>query len=177
MGHNMDHINKIAPDFVLGLLTQEERRRVNRHIADCEYCRLTVANERNLIEEVRITLDRVSSHDPRRIQGLMPAIPNRSWLAFNFSIFRPVAVAVAIILLAVGGFMINMDKSGLYGIQETPTQSIATLSHTQTPTSTATATSDKHAESGINSQGSFLFIPGSAAPQPQITPESVHIER
>ena len=107
----------------------------------------------------------------------MPAIAKRSWPAFNFSIVRPVAAAFVIILVAVGGFMINMDKSGLYGIHETPTHSIATLSHTQTPTSTATATTDKHEEGGFNSQGYFLFIPGSAVPQPQMTPESVHIER
>ncbi len=173
----MDHINEIAPDFVLGLLPQEERRRVISHIVDCESCRLTITNERNLMEEVRKTLQRVSNHNPQRIRSLMPAIPMRSWPAINFSIVRPVAVALAIILVAVGGFMINMDKSGLYGIHETPTHSIATLSHTQTPTSTATATSDKHEEGEINSQGSFLFIPGPAIPQPKMTPESAHIER
>ncbi len=173
----MDHINEIAPDFVLGLLPQEERRRVISHIVDCENCRLTIASERNLIEEVRITLQRVSNHNPQRIRGLMPAIPKRSWPPLSFSIVRPVVVAVAIILVAVGGFMINTDKSGLYSIHETPTHSIATLSHTQTPTSTATATSDKHEEGGINSQGSFLSIPGPAIPQPKMTPESVPFER
>ncbi len=173
----MDHINEIAPDFVLGLLTQEERRRVISHIVECESCRLAVASERNLIEEVRITLHRVSNHDPLRIRGLMPALPKRLWPLFSFSIVRPVALAFALILIAFGGLMIKLDKRSLYGINETPTQSIATLSHTQTPTSTATATSGMHEEGGINSQGSLFFIPGSAVPQPQMTPDSVQFER
>jgi anti-sigma factor RsiW len=173
----MDHINEIAPDFVLGLLPQEERRKVISHIVDCESCRLTITNERNLMEEVRKTLQRVSNHNPQRIRSLMPAIHKRSWPAFNLSIVRPVAVAFAIILVAVGGFMINMDKSGLSRIHETPTHSIATSVNTETPTSTAAATTDKHEEGGINSQRSFLFISGSSVPQPQMTPEPLHFER
>jgi anti-sigma factor RsiW len=172
----MDHINEIAPDFILGLLPQEERKRVISHIVDCESCRLIITDERNLIEEVRNTLQRVSNHNPQRIRSLMPAIPKRSWPAFNFSIIRPVAIGFMIILVAVGGFMINMDKSGLSRIHETPTHSIATSSNTETPTSTATATTDKREEGGFNSQGSFLFIPGSAVPKPQMTPESIHFE-
>ena len=169
----MDHINEIAPDFVLGLLLPEDRRRVLSHIVECESCRHTVANERQLIKDVRSAVHRVSEHNNHHIRELMPALPNESRTVLGFSALRPVIVAFALILITLGGLMMELDKGGISGIQGTAMHSVATSTNTEAPTFTATATIDTLEETIDLNQGSSLVIPGSAAPRPEKTPKPV----
>ena len=167
----MDHIKELAPDFVLGLLLPADRRRVLAHIVECESCRLTISENRQLTEDVQAVVRRATDNNVSRIQELMPSVPGRSRPVFDLSAVKPVVVAFAIIIIAFSGLMLELESSSGSKIQGTKMHTIATSTNTESPTFTATATIDEQ-ETGFY-QGAFLLIPGSAAPHPEITPESV----
>ncbi len=171
----MDHIEEFTPDFVLGLLLPEDRKRVLTHLLECESCRPTISEERQLIEDVQAVVQRKTDHNSRRILEMLPAIPGRSRPVFDLSAAWDVVVAFTIVKIVVAGLMLEFERSNGSKIQETKMYTITASTNIESPTFSATATIDER-EKGIY-PGAFVVIPGSAAPHPEITSDSIQAGR
>jgi len=167
----MGHIEDLASDFVLGLLLPADRKRVLSHIVECKRCRTTIAEERQMIEDVQGAFQRATDYNMNRLPERMPDIPGRSYTFFDLSTVRPAVAALAIAIIAVGGLLLALDRGNVSNIQVTQMHTIATSINMESPTFTATATASE--DGGGDLQGASLLIPGSTAPRPEITPESV----
>jgi anti-sigma factor RsiW len=74
-GNLMDseHILSLTTDYALGLLSAEERRRVERHAGQCPACRAALQNERGLEALVRGTVRQAARPAPGRLAALRPS--------------------------------------------------------------------------------------------------------
>lgn len=97
-----EHIHSLIADYALGLLSPEERRRVERHIAQCPDCRAAVRRERALEPLVRGTVHRAARPAPGRLAALRPAIalPHARVVAPLYRRLAPMTMVVC--LLALG---------------------------------------------------------------------------
>ena len=97
-----EHIHSLIADYALGLLSPEERRRVERHIAQCPDCRAAVRRERALEPLVRGTVHRAARPAPGRLAALRPAIalPHARVVAPLYRRLAPLTVVTC--LLALG---------------------------------------------------------------------------
>ncbi len=69
---NDEHLSHLLPDYALGLLTAEDRRRVERHAGQCAVCRDALRRERFVGALVRDTV-RAAAPAPGRLSALRPA--------------------------------------------------------------------------------------------------------
>lgn len=97
-----EHIHSLIADYALGLLSPEERRRVERHIAQCPDCRAAARRERALEPLVRGTVHRAARPAPGRLAALRPAIalPRARAVAPLYRRLAPLTVVTC--LLALG---------------------------------------------------------------------------
>ncbi len=95
-----EHIHSLTTDYALGLLSAEERRRVERHAGQCPACRAALQRERSLAGLVRGTIHQAARPAPGRLAALRPvAVARRAPLP----LYRRLApVTMITFLLALG---------------------------------------------------------------------------
>lgn len=125
------HIQDKISDYVLDLLSAEERRVVALHIARCESCRLAVQREREIGRLVQQTMIKVTMPDYGRLQQLMPPIPSRrSPLLALLNPYRQWAVACLLLVMMMGAFIFG-GESGLSRLAQPTGNQPATISLNQ----------------------------------------------
>jgi len=175
------HVQHLATDYVLGLLSAEERKSIEEHSVECAACREVILNDRRLAGSVRIAILSATQPTAVRLQQLMPQPPGS---AKNAHLIRAVrlpgvnrsavlAFCVLVFLLSAGSVLFGGYRSQRAG---SPTSVATQLAATATgPAVTATAvpsaTSIESAgkESGYLSE-SLRQSPSPAAPRPISTP-------
>jgi anti-sigma factor RsiW len=95
-----EHIHSLATDYALGLLSPEERRRVERHAGQCPACRVALQRERSLESLVRGSVHQAARPAPGRLAALRPAFVAPRVPAPLYRRLAPVTVLT--FLLAVG---------------------------------------------------------------------------
>ena len=132
-----DDILRQIPDYVLGLLSAAQLNAVENHVAHCTACRQVVIRERKLGRLVRSTVEVAAEPDKARLRNLMPAIPRqrRSGLILP-GWQKQLAPAVLILLLLLGGFMLNRMLPAGSVPSFVATAHAATATSTYTPTAT-----------------------------------------
>lgn len=68
-----EHILSLTTDYALGLLSAEERRRVERHAGQCLTCRAALQRERGLEALVRGTVHQAARPAPGRLAARRPS--------------------------------------------------------------------------------------------------------
>jgi hypothetical protein len=124
----MIHIEEQLTDYVVDLLSGEEKRVVARHVAACEECRRAVQREREIGRLVHSALNSATTPKPARLQSLMPPVPGgRSPLLALLAPYRQWAIACLLLVAMIGAFMFGSD--GGYGrLTRTANMEQATLS-------------------------------------------------
>lgn len=159
------HIHQQIPDYVLGLLSQDEQQQVDQHTLACPDCRFALRQERELSQLVRTTL--ASAQPPANLRQFMPPVPqkSRSLHLFDFSLDWKLQLApltlVLFLLLGSAGIYLSEQRSLWQNISPTALAITATL--TDSPTATITET---RSEQALNLQ--TTAVP-TTANQPHIT--------
>jgi len=100
-----EHARQLIPDYVLGLLSTEERQRVERHTQQCVACREALRRERQLEALVRGAVGRAVEATPRpsaaRLRALRPAPPVRAPRHRHYRQLAPAALVMALLALAL----------------------------------------------------------------------------
>lgn len=115
-------------DFMLDLLSAEEKEVVQRHILECQECRLALRRERQIGRMVYRTLNTAARPTMPQLQRLMPSAPTkRSSVLQAFSPYRQWAVACLFIVAMMGAFIFG-SSTGYNGIVRQAETHPATLS-------------------------------------------------
>ena len=132
-----EHTIQLAADYVLGLLSAEERRRVESHARACAACRLALQRERQvgaLLREAVAT----AQPAPGRLAALRPPLPaprpRSALLAYRLAPVSLIAFLLALGLLWASG------RAPLVPGFFPPASPTMTATHTQTPTATTEIT-------------------------------------
>ena len=125
------------PDYVLGLLSPRQLSAVEHHVAHCTICQQSMARERKLGQLVRSTVGVATKPDSAHVRTMMPAIPQqrRSGLIL-YGWQKQLAPVVLILLLILGGFMLNKMLPAGSAPSLVATAHAATATSTYTPTAT-----------------------------------------
>lgn len=157
-----DHILSLASDYALGLLTAEERRRVERHAGQCPTCRVALQRERGIEALVRGAVHQAARPAPGRLAALRPAAAARPASRRPAPLLRRLApMSVATVLVALG-LLFGRDATPFAPAVfagGTPTR-MATA--TQTPTATLAAVDPTATEPSL----SLFRLAAPAAPEP-----------
>lgn len=109
-----EHARQLIPDYVLGLLSTEERQRVERHTQQCAACREALRRERQLEALVRGAVGRVVETAPRppaaRLRTLRPAPPVRA--PARHRLYRQLAPATLVMALLALALFVQVNWSG-----------------------------------------------------------------
>lgn len=168
-----EHALQLIPDYVLGLLSADESRRVEEHAHACPACREAIRRERQVGALLRQTVQMAARPPAGRLEQLRPA-PRRVARARR-QLYRQLAplTALAVLLLVV-----VLAQTRGYGrptpaFAQTAEAATATLTTAATPTVTLAALDDTAADPtatltrAARSSAPTLAL---AAPQPPDTP-------
>ena len=133
-------LSNTRTDYVLGLLSIQDKQSFERHLKQCPECQEEISSERRLLQTTRQTLHAVSAISFTRLQQLQPPPPQRTRL-FDFTaslnILQPIMAGILIFFIAVGSF--GAIHTSASGVMATST-STATVTHS--PTAVATSKTD-----------------------------------
>lgn len=131
------HIQPLITDYVLDLLPESERRRLESHLSQCAGCREAVAREEGLEMLVRQTVQLATQPLPARLQALRPAvIPRRPSRSTRLA--RQLAPAMLFLILIAGlALQVTQFRNDL-GLRAPVFYRAATPTATSTSTPTAT---------------------------------------
>ena len=128
-------------DYVLGLLSDEERLLLERHADGCPVCAAALRRERELGVLVEATVRQAARMDPARLRALRPAPPARPRLTLAT---RQLALVGALLLLFMSAISLTQRENPAwlpYPAAGAPTQvAQPTATETQLPTLTASPT-------------------------------------
>lgn len=133
-----DHILNLAADYALGLLSPEQRRRVERHARQCPDCRDALQRERGLEALVRGAVHQAARPTPGRLSALRPAVVARP-AARPRPLHRQLAPVTLVAILLALGMIFGRGRSPFTPAVfagGTPTQ---TATSTRAPTATLAA--------------------------------------
>ncbi len=132
-----EHTLSLIPDYALGLLAAEERRRVEAHARLCPACRAVLQREQRVGALLRDAARSITP-PPGRLAALRPALPAPHPRPAPFAArLAPLTLAVA--MLVMGLLFASGRLPGapaVFATAETPTQ---TATSTHTPTATLAA--------------------------------------
>ena len=131
-----NHIQPKLTDYVLGLLSGQERQDVDHHVATCSACQGALDAEMRMGKLIQHTLHAVTQPTNGRLHQLMPTIPQkRKRWGWNLALQRQVASASVFIMLILGGFgWYNANQQN--GLLPAPTYVAITATFTSEPTAT-----------------------------------------
>ena len=166
---NHEHVRHQIPDYVLGLLTRQERLWVEQHTAVCSQCRQQLHQESELGRLVRTTLALATQPAPLRLRQLMPAPPparRLGWQGANWA--KQFALAALLLLLIWSGF--NLIQQQYSGSTTPPNQLAVTATVTQKPTMTLASLEGEQGIKAISTAVPDLNPEPAAPPGPIPTP-------
>lgn len=140
-----EHALQLIPDYVLGLLSAEETRRVAQHAQHCPACREAIRRERQIEALVRQSVQVAARPPVGRLAQLRPEAPRRVARARR-QLYRQLAPLTALAVLLVVVMLSQTGGLSLFlpvfagGDASQPTASTATVTTTHTPTATLAAT-------------------------------------
>ena len=135
------HVTHLITDFVLDLLSEEERRKVFSHIATCQKCQLVLQQERQVGFSVLSTLSAVTKIEPNRLRQLRPLMPGiREGIFSNFGWQQQMVLATFLLLIIVGAFGIQSQIRQEAWLSTSPAVHSTMAAVTDTPTLTLSAT-------------------------------------
>ncbi|MBK7215666.1 MAG: zf-HC2 domain-containing protein [Candidatus Promineofilum sp.] len=101
------HARPLIPDYVLGLLSADESRRVESHAQQCPACREAIRRERQIEALVRQSVQAAARPPAGRLAQLRPAprraAPLRRQLYRQLAPLTALAVLLVVVLLAQTG--------------------------------------------------------------------------
>lgn len=178
------HIQSLIPDYVLGLLPESDRQRLENHTAHCQGCRLALERERAIELHVRQTLQVATQPNAVRLHVLRSnVIPRRP--VRSVGILRQLAPAMLLLVVLAGALVLQTARvtgdwqlpvpafykgnTPTATITSTPTATIAGLTRT-VPMTQDDITTDPHI--GMVFDGSAASHPATraAAALPMSTP-------
>jgi anti-sigma factor RsiW len=134
------HVTPLLSDYVLGLLSENERRWVESHAGQCTACREALKREQGVELLVRQTLQLATQPAPARLQALRPAAarrptPQARWGQLAPAMMLLVLLAVSLTLqtnrvtrdLGFGAPVFYRDTTPTATSTSTPTATIAGL--------------------------------------------------
>lgn len=127
-----EHLSHLLPDYALGLLTAEDRRRVERHAGQCAACRAALRRERLVGALVRDTA-RAATPAPGRLRALRPAAPRPRPAPLYARLAPATMIAALLALVLLFGRGASPFTPSVFA-DNTPT---LTATGTQTPTATS----------------------------------------
>lgn len=138
------HIQPLISDYVLGLLPDSDRHRLESHVSLCAACRQAVVREQQLELLVRQTVQLATQPLPARLQALRPAAPRSRTQTPAARLARQLAPVMLLIVLLAGvalqatrlGNELGFDAGGFYRV------STPTATSTSTPTATIAGLSE-----------------------------------
>lgn len=134
-----EHVQHLIPDYVLGLLAEDDRARLDEHARRCAACREALRREKQIETLLRHTVQTTARPRTGRLERLRPA-PPRPIDRVRERVYRQLApVTVAMLLLALGLFV---QGGGLGTFEPALAQTAApttTTPATNTPTATVAA--------------------------------------
>lgn len=135
------HVLNQISDYVLDLLPQAERLRVEQHTLSCANCHAALRNEAELGQMVRATLATMTQ-PPTNLRQLMPARQSGFWHKLGFSLTwqRQLAPLAAVALLLLGSLGLYLSGQPVIWNNPSPTFLAATATMTDAPTATITET-------------------------------------
>ena len=140
-----EHALQLIPDYVLGLLSAEDSRRVERHAQQCPACREAIRRERQLEALLRQSVQVAARPPVGRLAELRPAAPRRVARARR-QLYRQLAPLTALAVLLVVVLLSQTGGLSLFlpvfagGDAAQPSTRTATATTTHTPTATLAAT-------------------------------------
>lgn len=167
-----EHILSLTTDYALGLLTAEERRRVERHAGQCPDCRAALQREHGIEALVRGTVHQATRPAPGRLAALRPAANARPAPRPAAPLLRrlaPMTVATVVMALAL---LLARDASPFTPAVfagGTPTQAAGdpTATTTYTPTATLAAVELAPTAPPVAGELAPTAAAGPASPEPQ----------
>lgn len=123
-------------NYVLGLLSVQERQQVEQHIAQCAHCRHALEQERMIGAAVRETVAAVAQPSALRLHQLMPVPPARrprtawrpeiNWQLFSagLTVLKPVAALAVVMMLLFGS--LSLDSAPYTAVAATTTATSTT---------------------------------------------------
>ncbi len=155
---------QLIPDYVLGLLTADDQRRVEQHARECAACREALRRERLVETLVRETVHRAAAPPAHRLQHLRPA-PLRPAGGPASRIARRLAPATAVLALLLMGLLAQVGGfDSLHpAFAQTANAPTATMTSTHTPTATLAA-------AGAEAYSVVTRPPGGVTPRIQESP-------
>lgn len=163
------HIQPQLTDYVLGLLSYDEKKALEQHAALCDVCRQALERERLLVQTVRETLTAVPLPSSAQLQQLMPQPPQKAkswwgkrWQTINplVPVLKPMAILAMVIMLFWGSLGLG---SGSYAAVA------ATMTATSTTAPTATITQNE-AEARPTVRPEQILATPEATPIAQLAP-------
>ena len=140
------HIADLMMDYVLGLLPADKRQSLEQHVAQCEDCRHSLLQERQLQNHVQQTLSALPVPTSTQLIALRPPIPTKKQWRIRLparSIPFPRQLGAVLVTACLIGFLMltSVDSDGEQAIwQHTPSPSSVAVTATSQPTFTATYT-------------------------------------
>ena len=166
-----DDILHQIPDYVLGLLSPRELTTVEHHVAGCPACQQAMVRERKLVQLVRSTVGVATKPDTVHLRSLRPTIPQQRQSGLVLHRWqKQLAPAVMILLIILGGFMLNRMLPAGSVPTLVATAHAATATSTYTPTATLAQSLPEKLET--NDKSEFIHSNGSNAAMPVPSPSS-----
>jgi anti-sigma factor RsiW len=141
-----EHTLQLLPDYALGLLPAEERRRVESHARQCPACRLALQRERGVEALVRDAVHSAARPAPGRLNALRPAAPAARLRPLPLYRLAPATlVALLLALVLLFGPARPSSSPALFGpgvataAGSPAAEATATVTTTHTPTATLAA--------------------------------------
>lgn len=165
---NQEHVLNQIPDYVLGLLTRQERLWVEQHTAICHHCRQLLRQENEINQLVRTTLSLATQPSTLRLGQLMPAPPQPrpAWLTNSWQ--KQLAIAALLLTIIWGAFSLYQQQFS--GSAVSPDQLAVTATMIHEPTMTLASTNEDQQKTLVGTAVPALIIEASATPTPVPTP-------
>lgn len=134
------HARQLIPDYVLGLLSPDERRHVEQHARHCAMCRDAIRRERQVAALVREAVQRSAAPPANRLRQLRPSPPHPA-RRYVGALARQLAPVTAVLALLMTVLLTQANGLGPLRTAFVPTTPAPTalLTATHTPTATLTA--------------------------------------
>lgn len=135
------HVKHNLTDYVLGLVSDTEKRFIAQHIAGCPECQLALSEERQIGIVVRDALNQATHPDYLRLQTIRPSWPNERAHSFFGPNWQPKFALIGLLLILIFGFIGIQPQLGSRSSNETaPVQYVTLAAVTDTPTLTQSST-------------------------------------
>lgn len=133
------HFNEQVGDYVLGLLSPEDRLALETHAAVCADCRAALRDERQMTGMLRDTFGAIAQPSAQRLARMMPAYPvaRRTYPVYA-TWQRAFAIVAVLLFLFVANMGYQQLNHSITVASPQPTTLALTATATIGPTATAT---------------------------------------